>query len=392
MKLTSPIKPIVDLQAVKKIATSAQEFIANQHFESQSGLALTKRQPLLTLSNVAHLCGVEKSKLLYQLKKHADASSAGITSRTELDLATARKWIRKFRCEKLRDSTKCAAVVLAVVNPKSGVGKTNIVATLAHGLSLRGHKILVIDASPQSELTRVFGIDPFNVPSNKTIEAIFLNGDSNFSDVLQTTYWDGVDIVAASPALFNVDLLTQKSNSFNKPWSVLENAIGVAVDSYDAIVIDTPSNIGTLTLNAIMAADGVIFPTESSAADIAGAARYMELFINSLNELAQGEQLTKKLYFWDIVMTKMDKFDLHKAAMRQLLLAAFPMNVLPVEIPSSAIFSISDVKTVYEMLQLGTKNDAFKQAHEISNLFVDLIEAKMTGIWSNDMSSMGVIG
>ena len=51
-------------------------------------------------------------------------------------------------------------MTISIANFKGGVGKTTTAITLAQGMSLLGHKVLVIDTDPQGSLTTLFGILP----------------------------------------------------------------------------------------------------------------------------------------------------------------------------------------------------------------------------------------
>ena len=70
-----------------------------------------------------------------------------------------RAWTRELRTSRMRPPG-AEAITVAVANFKGGVTKTTTAVTLAQGLSIRGHKVLVIDCDPQGSLTTLFGILP----------------------------------------------------------------------------------------------------------------------------------------------------------------------------------------------------------------------------------------
>ena len=61
-------------------------------------------------------------------------------------------------------------------------------------------------------------------------------------------------------------------------WRVLDRGLDTARTNYDVIVIDTPPALSYVTINALMAADGVIMPLPPSALDFASSAQFWDLF------------------------------------------------------------------------------------------------------------------
>ena len=166
---------------------------------------LRKRSPVYSLSQVASLCGTDKGQMSYRLAK-GDLPSGTLNStgsRREFTVAETRQWVRAYRASSLRPESS-RAVTIAIGNFKGGVSKTTTAMALAQGLSLRGHRALAIDTDPQGSLTTLFGILPDTmVEETQTILPLVHGEESSIRSAIQPTYWDGIDLVAAAPALFS---------------------------------------------------------------------------------------------------------------------------------------------------------------------------------------------
>jgi chromosome partitioning protein len=146
-------------------------------------------------------------------------------------------------------------MVTAVANRKGGVGKTTSCINLAAVLARRGRRVLAADLDPQFALTRRLGVQTRGLA--KTIVDVLAGWTGAAEAVLRGVH--GMDVLPATCELSGVELALA---SEVRGETVLRDALH-GLD-YDQVVIDTPSNFGLLTVNALAAADLVVAPVAAS--------------------------------------------------------------------------------------------------------------------------------
>jgi chromosome partitioning protein len=155
--------------------------------------------------------------------------------------------------------------VLAIVNQKGGVGKTNTVANVGAALSARGRRVVAIDADPQATLTKML------LPSARD-EA---GTAAVFGDEPPATEALLVDISAFGVRLMPSDfdrLEEMQSTLMRDPTRLfgLSQAIVQLDGRVDYVLIDCPPNYGQLTIAALYAATGAIIPIDCSREAVGG--------------------------------------------------------------------------------------------------------------------------
>lgn len=392
-----PPKPIT----LAGIADQAERAAAMMNEIRSAMLAPTARKtpPIFNLSQLAALCGIEKGSLSHRMGRGdlppGRLNSSG--SRREFSLAEARSWIREYRRDSLRPPG-AEAVTIAIGNFKGGVSKTTTAVTLAQGLTLLGHKVLVIDTDPQGSLTTLFGILPdTEVEEHDTILPLAMGSETSIRYAIRPTYWDGIDLVAAAPVLFGAEFALparQTQEPGFEFWRVLDLGIDDVRADYDVIVIDTPPALSYTTINAFMASNGIIMPLPPNALDFASASQFWSLFADLTSELITKRGLSKSFDFIHVLLARVDSSDAASNIVRQWIGSTYAEKVLPVEIPKTAVTATSSAEfgTVYDISRYDGSAKTFKRARDAYDTFVSYIEGSIRSVWQQQAAAARAAG
>jgi chromosome partitioning protein len=379
----------INMQRIQALATRAASMV-----EQIRGRLLApesrKIAPTYSTAQLAVLCGVDKAHVNYRVTK-GDLPSGKLTpsgGKREFTLAEARVWAQAYRQDKMRPKDQ-RAICMAIANFKGGVSKTTSAMVLAQGLSLRGHRVLAIDIDPQGSLTTLHGVLPeTEVTEEMTISSLCHGTSNDITPAIRSTYWDGIDLVAAAPFLFSAEFALparQMSDSSVRFWDVLNQGLEPVRDLYDLIIIDTPPSLSYVTINGLWAADGVVVPVPPSGLDFASSAQFWSLLADLGANLDQQdpEGAQKTFDFLHILLSRVDHTDAASPAVRQWIQATYGEFVLPVEIPKTSVTSnkAAEFATVYDIQKYDGSAKTYKRAADAYDRFVDLVEESVVEAW-----------
>lgn len=210
---------------------------------------------------------------------------------------------------------------LAVINSKGGVGKTTTAKNLAYILAVEyGKDVLLVDADPQGNASSIG-----KHPGRDGLVSV-LNG-SDYRGAIAQTDVKGLDLLPATEELEDITLecLTGQRKA---DFTALSRFLGVVAGDYDVCVIDCPPNYSVSCLNAIVAADRIIIPADTSAYSAEGMERLVKQ-LDSIRSVGMGVGVS------GILMTKVGKEDIDLQAV-DLMRAHAPVHVFDTVIrPSS---------------------------------------------------------
>ncbi len=158
------------------------------------------------------------------------------------------------------------ARVVTVINQKGGVGKTTTVINVASQLGLRGYRILVVDADSQGNCATGLGVDKSRVKT--TTRDLILNPETAVN-ARHATAVDNVHMIVGDKTLIGLEqeMLRQLGRERR-----LSEALSPLLPHYDLILIDTPPSLGIVSVNALVASDGLVVPVQTEYFALEGLA------------------------------------------------------------------------------------------------------------------------
>lgn len=149
-------------------------------------------------------------------------------------------------------------MIIVIANQKGGVGKTTTAINLSAACAMAGKKTLLIDLDPQSNSSLSF-IDPERV--NGGAFELFTEPTQALEDFIYETDVPKLEII---PARINLAKLEAKLIGEIDAAFRLRDRIDKIRGNYDLIFIDTPPTLGLITVNALVAANYLLIPIQSS--------------------------------------------------------------------------------------------------------------------------------
>ena len=258
---------------------------------------------------------------------------------------------RRSSCRRRRAPGATGTRVIALANQKGGVAKTTTTLNLGVAFKEMGYRVLLVDLDPQGNLTMSQGLNPDTI---ETSMFDVLVRKIPISDVIERRE---VDLAVASIDLAGAELALAALIGRERS---LEKALVEVRDRYDFILIDTPPSLGLLTINAFVAATGVIVPVQCEYLALRG-------LVQLENTLAMvRENLNPLVGVEGIVPTMYDGRTLHAREAVEILEENFGDLVFKTRIRKTVRYAEAPVKgsSVLGYDPTGTASQAYREPCE----------------------------
>jgi chromosome partitioning protein len=248
------------------------------------------------------------------------------------------------------------AKVIAFANQKGGVAKTTTTLNLAVAFKERGFRVLVVDLDPQGNLTMSQGLNP------DTIERSMYDVLVHRIPIEEIIVEREIDLAVSSIDLAGAELALSAQIGRER---ALQKALKPVEDRYDFILMDTPPSLGLLTINAFVAAGGVIVPVQCEYLSLRG-------LVQLENTLAMvRENLNPGVEIVGILPTMFDKRTTHAREAVEILQENFGDLVYNTRIRKTVRYAEAPVK--------GSSVLAYDPTGEAAELYRDLAKEVLNG-------------
>ena len=237
--------------------------------------------------------------------------------------------------------------IFAVVNQKGGVGKTTTSVNLAASLAAMHRRVLLIDLDAQGNATMGVGVDKHTL--GRSIYEVFID-DLPARSVITETSVAGLSLIGANSDLTGLELtLSERPDRETR----LREALTVLQHEFDVVLVDCPPALNLLTLNALVAATGLLIPMQCEYYALEGLTALLE------TQSRIKEHLNPQLEIIGILRTMVDMRNsltkdvtaqLHEYFGDQVFRTMIPRNVRLAEAPSHGLPAL-----LYDAQSVGAK-------------------------------------
>ena len=245
--------------------------------------------------------------------------------------------------------------VIAFANQKGGVAKTTTTLNLGVAFAEQGMRVLLVDLDPQGNLTMSQGLNP------DSIERSMFDVLVHRLPIGEVIHQAEVDLAVSSIDLAGAEL---SLSSMIGRERALEKALAPVKDNYNYILIDTPPSLGLLTINALVASDGVIVPVQCEYLSLRGLVQLE----NTLSMIR--ENLNPEVGIQGILPTMFDNRTLHSREAVEILQENFGDLVFETKIRKTIRYAEAPVKgsSVLKYDPSGSAAEAYRDlAKEVLN-------------------------
>lgn len=349
-----------------------------------------KKAPVYTIGQVAALCGVDRTRINYVLGKEdcqlPNGNQKGAGKSRAFTLGEAQEWVRAESGIPIRPDGVLGEVIV-VANFKGGSTKTTTTMSLAQRLTLRGKTVLVVDLDPQASLTELCGMyAEQDVAEEDTVLPLIYGDEENLGYAVKETYWSNLYVIPSATPISAAEFAIPKKVMENRKfpfWRIVGDGLQPLREQFDYIIIDTSPSMSYLTINGLMAANGMVMPLVPESLDFISSTQFWGLFADLCRTFADLEP-NKVFDFVSVLLSKVDNGPTSAAPIvRSWSQRAYGDWLLPVEIPLSSVVGSEAIEfaTIYDVESWSGGKKTLDRIREPFDEFCKLLDEEFSIKW-----------
>lgn len=255
--------------------------------------------------------------------------------------------------------------VWQLMNFKGGSSKSTTTIHLAHYFALRGYRVLAVDLDPQGSLTSMCGISPEIEFDGLTVyDAVRYDEPVPMSDVVIPTYFPGLSLAPSRLLLSEFETESAVHSNPDQPFFTrIRNAISQVENDFDIVLMDSPPQLGFLTIAGMAAASSLIVPLTPSMLDVSSTAQFLEL-AGAYMEVIEDAGASLQYDHFKFLVTRDEPTDVPSQQLTSFMRALFQDRVMSATaLKSTAISDATMLKqSIYEVVRAEMTRSTYDRA------------------------------
>lgn len=271
-----------------------------------------------------------------------------------------------------------------LMNFKGGSSKSTTCIHLAHYLALKGYRVLAVDLDPQGSLTSMCGISPEIEFDGLTIyDAIRYDDPLPMSEVISETYFPGLWLAPSRLLLSEFETESAVHSNPDRPFFTrIRDALLQVEGQFDIVLMDSPPQLGFLTIAGMAAATSLIVPLTPSMLDVSSTAQFLEL-AGAYMEVIEDAGAALQYDHFKFLITRDEPTDIPSQQLTSFMRALFLDRVMSATaLKSTAISDATMLKqSIYEVVRSEMTRATYDRARHSMDAVGQEVETMIHKAW-----------